>query len=73
MLLLSRKTPAQRHRVTRGGQLRSLCSALGVPSVVLDFEMGCRCQVADSSLHAGGVMRFRHLHVVTNVESVRPL
>ena len=54
---LLRKTPAQRHIVTRGGQLRSVCSALGMPSVVLDFAMGRRCQVADSSLHAGGVMR----------------
>jgi hypothetical protein len=54
---LQRKTPAKRHIVTRGGQLRSIeDSALGMPSMVLDFVIGCRCQVADTALQPGGVI-----------------
>ena len=56
-----RKTPAQRHIVTCGGQLRSNNdSALGMPSVILDFAMGCRCQVVSNSLQPGGVMQVEH-------------
>jgi hypothetical protein len=67
-----RKTPAQRHIVTCGGQLRSKGnSALGMPSVVLDFAMGCRCQVVGNSLQPGGVMRTSILHLVDNERILR--
>jgi len=56
-----RKTPAQRHIVTRGGPLRSnKDSTLGMPSVVLGFVLDCRCQVVGNSLQPGGVMLFGH-------------
>ena len=56
-----RKTPAQRHIVTCGGQLRSNNdSALGMPSVILDFKLGRRCQAVGNSLQPGGVMRVEH-------------
>jgi hypothetical protein len=56
------KTPAQRQLVTCGGPLRRNTedSALGMPSFVLDFVMGCRCQGVDNSLQPGGVMLFGH-------------
>ena len=46
--------------MTCGGQLRSLCSALDMSSVILDLMSKYRCQVGDTSLHSGGVMRFEH-------------
>ena len=56
-----RKTPAQRHNVTCGGPLRSnQISALGMPSIILDFVMSCRCQVVGNSLQPGGVMLIGH-------------
>jgi hypothetical protein len=66
-----RTTPAQRHIVTRGGQLRSVGSALGMPSVVLDFAMSCRCQAVGNPLQPGGVMRVMHLHLVGNENILR--
>jgi hypothetical protein len=66
-----RTTPAQRHIVTRGGQLRSAGSALGMPSVVLDFAMSCRCQAVGNPLQPGGVMRVVHLHLVGNENILR--
>ncbi len=69
-----RKTPGQRQVVARGGQLRSNeDSALGKPSIVLDFVLGCRCQVVDNSLQPGGVMLFGILHLVGNIVNVHPL
>jgi len=53
--------------VTRGGQLRSIeDSALDMSSVILDFVVKHRCQVGDTSLQPGGVMRFGHPHLVGN-------
>src|SRR5260370_3726623 len=47
--------------VTRGGQFAEYEDpALGMPSVILDFVVGCRCQAVDNSLQPGGVMRFVH-------------
>jgi hypothetical protein len=66
-----RTTPAKRHIVTRGGQLRSASSALGMPSVVLDFAMSCRCQAVGNPLQPGGVMRVVHLHLVGNENILR--
>lgn len=48
-------------------------SALGMPSMVLDFAMSCRCQVADGTLQPGGVMRLSILHMVSNASTVRLL
>lgn len=42
------------------------CSALDMSSVILDFVIKCRCQVVDTSLQPGGVMRFGHPHLVSN-------
>jgi hypothetical protein len=66
-----RTTPAQRHIVTRGGQLLSASSALGMPSVVLDFAMSCRCQAVGNPLQPSGVMRVVHLHLVGNEKILR--
>jgi hypothetical protein len=47
-------------------------SALGMPSINLDFVMSCRCQVVGNSLQPGGVMLIRHLHEVDNIWHVGP-
>jgi hypothetical protein len=65
------KTPAQRHIVTCGGRLRSnQDSALGMPSLSLDFVLSCRCQVVDNSLQPGGDMLFGHPPEVGNTASM---
>jgi hypothetical protein len=57
-----RKTPARRHVVTCGGPSRSYNDSimLGLPSIILGFMIGCRCQVVGSWFCFGGIMLFGH-------------
>ena len=57
--------------MTCGGHLRSNeASALGMPSLSLDFVLSCRCQVVDNSLQPGGDMLFGHPPEVGNTRSI---
>ena len=53
--------------VTCGGQFAEYeDSALGMPSVSLDFVVGCRCQVVDNWLHSSEFMLLDTLHFIDN-------
>ncbi len=47
-----------------------MLSALGKPSIALDFKKGCRRQVIGTSLQPGGVMRCGILHEVDDESSL---
>jgi hypothetical protein len=59
------------HRDLRGSIAENQVSALGMPSIILDFVLSCRCQVVGNPLQPGGVMRVVHLHLVGNENILR--
>ena len=48
------------HRDLRGSIAENQVSALGTPSIILDFVLSCRCQGVGNSLQPGGVMLIGH-------------